>query len=261
MSCRKRLAGSPVQKRTAKIRRKDSAGADADDNWSHEDGFEDGHSDEEYKPDINQDDSERNDSSAPEDELGEKDYTPKLPLFLMRNCARWMELSTLTPGTNKNRAWFKSKARKDWESFVETLTPKIIAVDATIPELPPSDIVFRIYRDIRFSRDQRPYKVELSFVLSFATSHFSAAFSRTGRRRPYACYYLHLDPGSSYVGGGLWAPEPQTIQLLRQSIDERSEEWRQVLSSEPFMSMFLPTTQEGTEAAVKHLLMPIKRGR
>jgi hypothetical protein len=50
---------------------------------------------------------------------------------------------------------------KDWETFVETLTPKIMAFDATIPELPPRDTIFRIYRDVRFSRDQTPYKVEL----------------------------------------------------------------------------------------------------
>jgi uncharacterized protein (DUF2461 family) len=50
---------------------------------------------------------------------------------------------------------------KDWETFVESLTPKIIAFDGTIPELPPGDIIFRIYRDLRFCRDQRPYKVEL----------------------------------------------------------------------------------------------------
>ncbi|KAL4986245.1 hypothetical protein BDW68DRAFT_198224 [Aspergillus falconensis] len=259
MPCRKRLAVSPVGNRTAKIRRNDSAGADADDNWSHEDGFEDGDNDEEYQPDTDQDDSERNGSSAPEEELGEEYSPPKTtiipyeelrPLDGIEYSDTRVHRNTLLYlndlRANNNRAWFKSherefrRARKDWESFVATLTPRIIAFDATVPELPPSDIVFRIYRDIRFSRDQRPYK-----------SHFSAAFSRTGRRRPYACYYLHLDPGSSYVGGGLWAPEPPTIQLLRQSIDERPEEWRQVLSSEPFMSMFLPTAQGETEAAVK----------
>ncbi|KAL3433962.1 hypothetical protein BDV09DRAFT_186289 [Aspergillus tetrazonus] len=259
MPCRKRSVRSPIEKRTAKIRRKDSTGADADDNWSHEDEFEDSYNDEEYQPASSQDDTERDGSSAPEKELGEEDYYPRTtiipyeklrPLDGIEYSSTRVHRNTLLYlidlRANNNRDWFKGhekefrRARKDWASFVETLTPKIIAFDATVPELPPSDIVFRIYRDIRFSKDQRPYK-----------SHFSAAFSRTGRRRPYACYYIHLDPGSSYVGGGLWAPEPPTIQLLRQSIDERSEEWRQVLSSEPFRSIFLPTTQNGAEAAVR----------
>jgi hypothetical protein len=87
-------------------------------------------------------------------------------------------------------------------------------------------------------------------MFAMLKSHFSAAFSRTGRRRPYACYYIHLEPGSSYVGGGLWAPEPPTIQLLRESIDERPHVWRQVLSSDPFRGMFLPKAKGGVEGAL-----------
>jgi uncharacterized protein (DUF2461 family) len=48
---------------------------------------------------------------------------------------------------------------KDWESFVEALTERVIEADETIPELPLKDIIFRIYRDIRFSKDPTPYKV------------------------------------------------------------------------------------------------------
>jgi hypothetical protein len=51
----------------------------------------------------------------------------------------------------------------DWLTFVESLTEKIIEKDETIPELPPKDLVFRIYRDIRFSSDQTPYKVSDPF--------------------------------------------------------------------------------------------------
>lgn len=87
---------------------------------------------------------------------------------------------------NNRRSWFKSKywlvgyrliltpeghekefrrALKDWETFVETITPKVIGFDSNIPELPPKDFIFRIYRNIRFSKDQRPYKVS---CISFA---------------------------------------------------------------------------------------------
>jgi uncharacterized protein (DUF2461 family) len=51
----------------------------------------------------------------------------------------------------------------DWSTFVESLTEKIIEKDETIPELPPKDLVFRIYRDIRFSSDRTPYKVSDPF--------------------------------------------------------------------------------------------------
>jgi hypothetical protein len=126
MPCRKRSAGSPVGKRTAKVRRKDSTGADADDNWSHEGGFEDefehGHSDEEYHPDSDQDDSERNGSSAPEEESGEEDYPPKTtiipyeklrPLDGIEYSDTRVHRNTLLYlndlRANNNRAWFKSK--------------------------------------------------------------------------------------------------------------------------------------------------------
>jgi uncharacterized protein (DUF2461 family) len=47
----------------------------------------------------------------------------------------------------------------DWSTFVESLSEKIAEKDETIPELPAKDLVFRIYRDIRFSSDPTPYKV------------------------------------------------------------------------------------------------------
>ncbi|KAL4993778.1 hypothetical protein BDV10DRAFT_199319 [Aspergillus recurvatus] len=259
MFSRKRLAASPVAQRIAKIQRNDSAATGVNGNGSDEEGSGDSDNDDDYRPDTEEDEGEKSGSPASEKDVEKEDsprkttiipYEKLRPLDGIEYSDTRVHKNTLLfledLRTNNKRAWLKSherefrRAMKDWESFIETLTPKIITFDATIPELPPRDIIFRIYRDVRFSKDQRPYK-----------SHFSAAFSRTGRRRPYACYYLHLDPGSSYVGGGLWAPEPPTIQRLRQSIDERPEDWRRVLSSEPFVSMFLPATKGGTEAALK----------
>lgn len=59
------------------------------------------------------------------------------------------------------------RSLKDWETFVESLTEKIIEADETIPELPLRDVIFRIYRDIRFSKDPTPYKV--SFLVTYFT--------------------------------------------------------------------------------------------
>ncbi|KAJ3473928.1 hypothetical protein NLG97_g10068 [Lecanicillium saksenae] len=78
---------------------------------------------------------------------------------------------------NNRRPWLKShdgeyrRAFKDWQSFVDSASQTIATADATIPELPSKDVVFRIYRDTRFSKDPTPYK-----------PHFSAAWSRTGRK-------------------------------------------------------------------------------
>ncbi|KAF7182661.1 hypothetical protein CNMCM7691_002322 [Aspergillus felis] len=66
---------------------------------------------------------------------------------------------------HNDRQWLKAHdadyraSKKDWETFVESLTEKISELDSTIPELPAKDIVFRIHRDIRFSKDPTPYKI------------------------------------------------------------------------------------------------------
>ncbi|KAJ4536627.1 hypothetical protein HRR76_004658 [Exophiala dermatitidis] len=127
---------------------------------------------------------------------------------------------------NNDREWLKMhdadyrQSWKDWESFVESLTEKISEIDETIPELPPKDLVFRIYRDIRFSSDPTPYK-----------PHFSAAWSRTGRKGPYADYYVQIKPGGkSYVGAGLWSPEAQALALIRADIDRKPKRLRRILT-------------------------------
>ncbi|KAI0438964.1 hypothetical protein F4803DRAFT_70568 [Xylaria telfairii] len=136
---------------------------------------------------------------------------------------------------NNKRSWLKMhdpeyrRSLKDWESFVETITQEIIVADETIPELPIKDVVFRIYRDIRFSKDLTPYK-----------PHYSAAWSRTGRKGPYACYYVHVEPGHCFVGGGLWHPEASALAKLRASVDERPHRIRRVLTDPEFVRNFLP---------------------
>ncbi|KAI0540330.1 hypothetical protein GGR58DRAFT_461710 [Xylaria digitata] len=136
---------------------------------------------------------------------------------------------------NNKRSWLKMhdpeyrRSLKDWESFVETLTEKIIEADETVPELPLRDVIFRIYRDIRFSKDQTPYK-----------PHYSAAWSRTGRKGPYACYYVHIEPGNCIVGGGIWHTEAPALAKLRASVDERPHRIRRVLTNPEFVRTFLP---------------------
>ncbi|KAE8159395.1 hypothetical protein BDV40DRAFT_241036 [Aspergillus tamarii] len=128
---------------------------------------------------------------------------------------------------NNERAWLKAHdadyraSKKDWESFVESLTEKISEMDSTIPELPVKDLVFRIHRDIRFSKNPTPYK-----------THFSAAWSRTGKKGPYAAYYVHCQPGSCFVGSGLWHPEADKLALMREDIDRNSHRLKAVLGEE-----------------------------
>ncbi|KAK8100708.1 hypothetical protein PG999_011082 [Apiospora kogelbergensis] len=155
---------------------------------------------------------------------------------------------------NNKRSWLKARdpefrrSLKDWDSFVETLTEKITEADETIPELPLKDVVFRIYRDIRFSKDPTPYK---SLPLLDLKPHYSAAWSRTGRKGPYACYYVHCEPGGHcFVGGGLWHPDKDAIAKLRASIDERPHRIRRVLANPHFRRTFLPKAKDGDEKSI-----------
>lgn len=147
------------------------------------------------------------------------------------------------------------RALKDWESFVESTTQSIIEIDETVPELPIKDVIFRIYRDIRFSKDPTPYKVCPPTLrhkrcldgadLPPLQPHFSAAWSRTGRKGPYACYYVHCEPGSSFIGGGLWHPEAQLVAKLRRSIDRHPNRWRRALGDPLLKKAFFPELKDG----------------
>ncbi|KAL4744382.1 hypothetical protein BDW72DRAFT_93097 [Aspergillus terricola var. indicus] len=147
---------------------------------------------------------------------------------------------------NNERQWLKAHdadyraSKKDWDTFVETLTEKIIEQDSTIPELPAKDLVFRIHRDIRFSKDPTPYK-----------THFSAAWSRTGKKGPYAAYYVHCQPGASFVGSGLWHPEADKLALLREDIDGNSQGLKSVLKEERLRREFFDGIPDDEDTAVK----------
>ncbi|CAI7605513.1 unnamed protein product [Penicillium crustosum] len=147
--------------------------------------------------------------------------------------------------SNNDRQWLKAHdpdyraAKKDFETFVDSLTPKIAEVDATVPELPVKDLIFRIHRDVRFSKNPLPYK-----------THFSAAWSRTGKKGPYAAYYVHFQPGSCFVGGGLWNPESEPLALLREDIDDNSAVLKGILRAPEMRREFLKGASDDDDAVV-----------
>lgn len=68
--------------------------------------------------------------------------------------------------------------------------------------------------------------------------------SRTGRKGPYACYYVHVEPQRCLVGGGLWCPDKDALARLRASVDERPNRIRRVLMEPSFRKTFLPKAAE-----------------
>ncbi|KAM3415278.1 hypothetical protein BST61_g8808 [Cercospora zeina] len=147
---------------------------------------------------------------------------------------------------NNKREWLKlhdpdfRQAEKDFHTFVEAMTETLATIDDTIPELPVKDVIFRIYRDIRFSKDPTPYK-----------AWFSVAWSRAGRKGPYAHYYVQCAPNKSFIGGGLWHPEAAPVAAMRRAIDRHPRGLKDVLLNPLIREEFLKNAPANDKAIVK----------
>ena len=134
---------------------------------------------------------------------------------------------------NNNKPWFESHrkeyeaARDDFEVFVQGLIDRIGKKDETIRGLKAKECMFRINRDVRFSKDKSPFK-----------NNFGAYINKGGKKSIYAGYYFHCQPGQSFTGGGLWQPQAPETKKLRQEIDYSWDEFKKIVSSKKFKSVY-----------------------
>lgn len=134
---------------------------------------------------------------------------------------------------NNNKPWFDEHrtqyetARANYLAFVSELIKKIAAFDKPIGELEAKRCVFRINRDIRFSKNKKPYK-----------NNMGAYFNKAGKNGLGAGYYFHLQPGKSFIAGGIWMPEPQVLSNIRQEIDYNFSDWKKIIGNSSFKSNF-----------------------
>ena len=135
---------------------------------------------------------------------------------------------------NNNKPWFDEhryqylESKSDFENFVSTLIKKTAVFDSDVKELQVKNCVFRINRDIRFSKDKTPYKTNMG-----------ASINRGGKKSIYAGYYFHLEPGDkSFVGGGLWMPEAENLKKIRQEIDYNLDEFKMIIQNKKFISEY-----------------------
>ena len=134
---------------------------------------------------------------------------------------------------NNRREWFeKNKARY----HAEVRDPLLELVSALEPDLqkisphlvadprPNGGALFRIYRDVRFSKDKTPYK-----------THAALRFPHEdGKDVHTPGYYLHLEPGSVYAGAGVWHPESSVLRQVRDAIVADPAAWKRVKSGKAF---------------------------
>lgn len=134
---------------------------------------------------------------------------------------------------NNNKLWFDSHraqyetARKDFGDFIQAVIDAFGKADPDIASLEAKQCMFRINRDVRFSKNKAPYK-----------KNFAASIKRGGRKSVFAGYYFHLEPGNSFMGGGIWMPMPDETKKIRQEIDYCQDEFNKILSSRTFKTLY-----------------------
>lgn len=133
---------------------------------------------------------------------------------------------------NNNREWF-TENKKRYEANLKNI---VVFADALLAKMNEHDVLetptgkkslFRIYRDVRFSKDKSPYK-----------THWSGSFRRATQLRRGG-YYFHIQPGNqSFIGGGFWEPNKEDLQRIREEIAADPSEMRQILSNSNFIKTF-----------------------
>ncbi len=135
---------------------------------------------------------------------------------------------------NNNRDWFtENKKRFETENNLAKAFFTEVYTDLEKIDSLEKMQVFRIYRDVRFSKDKLPYK-----------NHFSVGFSRT-KPMLRGGMYLHIENEASFVGGGFWAPNNDDLLRIRKEIELDASDLREIISNTTFKKMF--GTLEGEE--------------
>jgi len=134
---------------------------------------------------------------------------------------------------NNQKVWFDAhrdryeSAKLDMHHLVEKVLSTFSTKDTNLQSLVVKDCMFRIHRDVRFSKDKSPYK-----------TNFGASFSKGGKKSNFAGYYLHIEPGKSFVGGGLYMPMADVLKKIRQEIDYNVDEFKHIIESKPFKKIY-----------------------
>jgi uncharacterized protein (TIGR02453 family) len=134
---------------------------------------------------------------------------------------------------NNNRDWFNAnkdqyeKARQEAEHFVDHLILEMQKIDKNIGTLTSKQTMFRIYRDVRFSKDKSPYK-----------TYFGAFIAPGGRKSTKAGYYIHIAPEGTFVGGGAYHPMGEQLKKIRSEIYYNLAEFEKITSNKQFKNVF-----------------------
>jgi uncharacterized protein (TIGR02453 family) len=134
---------------------------------------------------------------------------------------------------NNNKPWFDAHrpqyeaAKIDFQNFIQLVIDDFGRKEPVIADNIARNCIFRINRDIRFSKDKTPYKTNLGAIVT-----------KGGRKSPLAGYYFQVEPGNSFIAGGLWMPDNVNLKKVRQEIDYNWDEFQHILKEKKFKSTF-----------------------
>ncbi|MCK5774823.1 MAG: DUF2461 domain-containing protein [Bacteroidales bacterium] len=134
---------------------------------------------------------------------------------------------------NNRKEWFDTHktryllAKENMESMVEDAIWQISEFDNTIADQQVKKCLFRIYRDVRFSKNKTPYKTNMGAVIVPG-----------GKKTGKAGYYIHIEPGGSFLGGGVYLPEAKILKSVREEVLYEIDEFRSVIEKPRFVKLF-----------------------
>ena len=146
---------------------------------------------------------------------------------------------------NNDRDWFNAhrelyqENKEKVESFIGWLVPRMREFDKELALVDPRKCLYRIYRDIRFSPDKRPYK-----------DYMGIGISRQGRHGMCSGYYIHIQPGQSMYGAGVYGLDPVKLKKVRDGIYFQSGRLRSILQSPAVMEFYGGKMEESAKMKI-----------
>lgn len=140
-------------------------------------------------------------------------------------------LSTLE--INNNREWFNENknlyldAKANVENVVNEIISEVAEFDSSVERLEAKNCIFRIYKDTRFSKDKTPYKTNLGASL----------VEKGPKTLNHAGYYIHFEPGKSFLAGGVYMTEPKNLKSIREAISSDGESFLKILNKKSFKDL------------------------
>lgn len=134
---------------------------------------------------------------------------------------------------NNTREWFADnrksyeEARDSFAEFVSKLIVDVRVFDPSIGAIEHKDCIFRIFRDVRFSANKDPYKINMG-----------AYIAKGGRKRGFAGYYFHLEPENSFISGGIYMAPTDVMRRIREDIDLYPEKFLAIVNDKKFNKTF-----------------------